>query len=131
MAAASMVLSSTVGGRCATTVTGCGGRTTEPSVTVAPLAVADIATAASIKLRELGVGCGGCIAIELMGRALRERAHELGKLRLVCPPGVSRSRHESRSVRVRRLVHVSSCPSMILNMWLSAMLVFSLNCDEM
>ena len=78
-AAANRVLSSIVG-VLASVAIGCGGITTEPSVTVAPLAVADMATAAAIKSKELGLRCGGCRAIESTGRTLRECAHEIGKV---------------------------------------------------
>ena len=80
MAAASLVRSSTVAGRCSTTVAVCGGKTTAPSVTVAPLAVADISTAAMIWLIELGVGCGACMCIDSIGRTLLECALEIGKV---------------------------------------------------
>ena len=60
--------------------TGRGGITIDPSVTVAPLAVADMATAAPIMLIELGFCCGARKAIESTGRTLGECAHEIGKV---------------------------------------------------
>ena len=76
--------------------------TTDPSVTVAPLVVADISIAAMIWLIVLGVECGACKLMCSIGRALLQCALEIGKV-VRCIShllGVSLSRRISASVRI-------------------------------
>ena len=80
MAAAALVFSSIVIGCCAVAVVVCIGITTDPSVTVAPLVVADISIAAMIWLIVLGVECGACKLMCSIGRALLQCALEIGKV---------------------------------------------------